>query len=75
MSSVTRHTRIIEGQQAVGPALRTLHAFLKEQDSNETWGGLRKTPTPDGNILWLCSNHRKQYEAKQAVIPHNGTHG
>jgi internalin A len=68
MRSVTRHTRIVEGQQAVGPALRALHAFLKEQDPNETWGGLHITPTPDGNILWLCSDHRKQYEAKQAAI-------
>lgn len=68
MSSVTRHTLIIEGQQAEGPALRALHTFLKEQDPNETWGGLHITPTPDGNILWLCSDHRRQYEAKQAAI-------
>ncbi len=68
MSSLTRQTRIVAEQQAVGPALRALHAFLKEQDSNETWGGLHKTPTPDGNILWLCSEHRRQYEAKQAAI-------
>jgi internalin A len=68
MSSITRHTRIVEGQHAVGPALRALHAFLKEQDPNEIWADLHKTPTPDGNILWLCSDHRRQYEAKQAAI-------
>jgi internalin A len=66
--SLTKQTRIVEEQQAIGPALRSLHAFLKEQDSNETWGGLHKTLTPDGNILWLCSDHRRQYEAKQAAI-------
>jgi internalin A len=68
VATVTRQTRIVEEQQAVGPALRALHAFLKEQDSSETWGGLHKTLTPDGNILWLCSDHRRQYEARQAAI-------
>jgi hypothetical protein len=68
MKSVASRIRVVEEQQAVGPALRALHAFLKEQDSNEQWGGLNKTLTPDGNILWLCSTHRQQYEAKRAVI-------
>jgi Leucine-rich repeat (LRR) protein len=68
VATLPRQTRIVEEQQAVGPALRALHAFLKEEDPNETWGGLHKTLTPDGNILWLCSNHRRQYEAKQASI-------
>jgi internalin A len=67
-SLLTVQLRVVEGQQALGPALRALHAFLKEQDPNETWGNLHKTPTPDGNILWLCHDHRKQYEAKQAAI-------
>ena len=40
----------------------------KEQDPNETWGGLHITPTPDGNILWHWSERRKQCEAKQAAI-------
>jgi hypothetical protein len=26
------------------------------------------TVTPDGNILWFCAEHRKQYEAKPFVI-------
>ncbi|HLZ80379.1 MAG TPA: COR domain-containing protein [Ktedonobacteraceae bacterium] len=68
IGSVTLKMHFGEEQQAVGPALRALHAFLKEQDPSETWGGLHITPTPDGNILWLCSEHRKQYEAKQAAI-------
>jgi Leucine-rich repeat (LRR) protein len=65
---VSRQTHIVEEQQAVGPALRALHAFLKEQDPSEGWSGLHKVLTPDGNILWLCSEHRQQYEAKPAAI-------
>jgi internalin A len=52
------------GQDAVGPALRALHSLLNELDPSQKWGGLRKTPTPDGNILWLCGVHYKEYEVK-----------
>ncbi len=48
-------------QQIVGPALRALNSFLNEADPSQFWGGLYKTPTPDGNILWLCDQHRQQY--------------
>jgi len=58
----------VEEQRSVGPALRALHTFLKEADPNERWGNLHKVVTPDGNILWLCGQHRQQYEAKQAAI-------
>ena len=68
MRSVTERERIVERQQAEGPALRALYTFLKEADPNEKWGGLHKVVTPDGNILWLCAEHRRQYEAKVAAI-------
>jgi hypothetical protein len=45
-----------------GPALRALHSFLKEADKSEHWGGLRKTPTNDGNIFWLCAEHQPLYK-------------
>jgi internalin A len=51
-------------QRTIGPALRTLHSFLNEADPGQAWGGLYKTPTPDGNILWLCDQHRQQYVAR-----------
>jgi internalin A len=51
-------------QQVVGPALRALYNFLHTVDPAHTWGGLYKTVTLDGNILWLCNTHRQQYEAK-----------
>jgi internalin A len=46
-----------------GPALRALHSFLKEVDKEERWCGLHKTVTNDGNIFWLCDEHRKLYES------------
>jgi hypothetical protein len=55
-------------QRIIGPALRALHSFLTKADASSTWGGLHKTITPDGNILWLCAEHRKQYEAKPLAI-------
>jgi internalin A len=51
-------------QQAIGPALRALHSFLIQADSSKIWGGLDKTQTPDGNILWMCDLHRQPYTVK-----------
>ncbi len=51
-------------QQAIGPALRALHSYLDSVDAHKIWGGLRKTLTPDGHILWLCEKHYHQYEVK-----------
>ena len=48
-------------QEAIGPALRVLHSFLNEVDKQHYWGGLQRVVTPDGNILWLCSNHARPY--------------
>ena len=62
--SLTPQIHPDEDQQAVGPALRALYNFLKEVDADQVWGGLIKMLTPDGNILWLCETHRKQYEVK-----------
>lgn len=55
-------------QQSTGAALRALHAFLVEADKKREWGGLLKTVTPDGNILWLCGRHRQPYEERMLVI-------
>jgi hypothetical protein len=52
-----------EDFMAEGPALRALHSFLKEVDKEERWCGLYKTPTNDGNIFWLCGEHRPLYKA------------
>jgi hypothetical protein len=51
-------------QRVIGPALRAIYSFLSKADPGHIWGGLHKTLTPDGNILWLCEEHSKQYEVK-----------
>ena len=61
MKNVDEQTKTDQYQRTVGPALRALYSFLNEADPGKIWGGLYKTPTPDGNILWLCDQHRQQY--------------
>lgn len=58
-------------QEAEGAALRALHGLLRTLDPAEHWADLRRTPTPDGNILWLCAEHRAVYEVKPLVLPEN----
>ena len=64
MKDLHEQTQTDQYQRIVGPALRALHNFLIEADPGQIWGGLYKTPTPDGNILWLCDKHRQQYVVK-----------
>jgi internalin A len=64
MIDVNQQTQTDQNQGVIGPALRALHTFLIEADPGQIWGGLYKTPTPDGNILWLCDQHRQPYVVK-----------
>ena len=54
----------ISRQEVLGAALRALHSFLTQADPRGEWGGLRKTLTPDGTLLWLCETHRQPYEER-----------
>jgi hypothetical protein len=47
--------------EAVDSALRILYYLLDEIDPVHEWGGLAPVFTPDGNLLWLCSEHKKEY--------------
>ena len=42
---------------------RALYAVLHELDSNESWAGLSRIYTPEGEVLWLCRDHAEQYGA------------
>ncbi|MGJ3244491.1 MAG: COR domain-containing protein [Elainellaceae cyanobacterium] len=42
-----------------GSGLRALREFLKNEDSQECWGGLKRVLTPEGDYLWLCEEHEK----------------
>ena len=44
-----------------GSALRALRQLLDDKDPDHVWGGLSRTTTPEGHILWLCDYHRQQY--------------
>ena len=68
MRKMKAETEPDQGQRAMGSALRALQSFLKEADPQQKWGGLNKTITPDGNILWLCDRHREPYIAKPLVL-------
>ena len=46
-----------------GAALRAFYRFLLQVDERQHWGGLHKTMTNDGNIFWLCDQHREEHKA------------
>jgi hypothetical protein len=50
------------------PGLRALCTYLEQVDKPKHWGGLERTLTPDGNILWLCHEHRQPYEVRALVL-------
>ena len=49
-------------QALEGAALRALHKYLVDEDPSQTWGGLSRVVTLDGNILWVCDSHKKEYD-------------
>jgi hypothetical protein len=71
IDSMDRSTTVpILGREQImeGPALRALHTYLKTVDPNRIWGRLNRTVTPDGQILWLCEQHHREYESKPLQI-------
>ncbi len=44
-----------------GSALRAMRRFLDDSDPAHGWGGLSRTITLEGHILWLCDYHMRQY--------------
>jgi hypothetical protein len=40
---------------------RAIKALLHHVDPSDHWGGLSRTYTPEGEVLWLCRDHAKQY--------------
>lgn len=48
-------------QHLEGAALRALLHFLDAADPSHHWHGLDKVLTPDGTILWVCEQHKREY--------------
>jgi internalin A len=45
-----------------GANLRVIYNLLDFLDKGHFWGGLSKTTSPEGDILWLCPNHYKIFD-------------
>ena len=57
--------RKFEGADLV--AIRELMDQLA--DRSPKWGGLTRRQTPEGDILWLCKTHLREYESKRKMVP------
>ncbi|UCH89271.1 MAG: hypothetical protein JSV49_01090, partial [Thermoplasmata archaeon] len=53
--------RRVAATQTVDFALRQLYFLLDELDPSHEWGGLSPVLTPEGTLLWLCPEHKKEY--------------
>ncbi|HZM79048.1 MAG TPA: hypothetical protein VFC19_25240 [Candidatus Limnocylindrales bacterium] len=42
---------------------RAIHQLLTALDPQNVWGGLSRTLTPEGSVLYLCREHAAQYRA------------
>ena len=61
IDSRSSQARKRQTQRVSGSALRALHEFLKEKDKQKTWGHLSRVKTPEGDILWLCEHHKREF--------------
>ena len=37
-------------------------------DRQPKWGGLTRRQTPEGDILWLCKEHLREYENRRKMV-------
>ncbi len=44
-----------------GAALRALRQLLDQKDPSKQWGNLKQILTPEGDYLWLCEHHAKEF--------------
>ena len=55
--------------RAQGAAFRELFSLLHELDSRHRWAGMRRFLTPQGDYLWICPDHHKEYDPGLPVLP------
>ncbi|MBN9120904.1 MAG: leucine-rich repeat domain-containing protein [Planctomycetes bacterium] len=52
-----------------GAALREFHKLLRDIDKDSHWGDLRPTATKEGDYLWMCPEHHKEFNPGLITIP------
>jgi internalin A len=63
-SDDVRRLRTAQTDELTGAALRALYHLLDQLDPSHYWQNLNRIITPYGGILWLCPEHRREYEAR-----------
>jgi hypothetical protein len=56
------------GSSAEGAGLRALRTFLMAEDPVQSFGGLRRVPSPSGDFLWICPEHYREYDRGLPVV-------
>ncbi|HEY1191855.1 MAG TPA: COR domain-containing protein, partial [Gemmata sp.] len=57
-----------------GAALREFHTLLRDIDKSNNWGDLKATATKEGDYLWLCPEHYKEFNPGLITIPVVSSH-
>jgi internalin A len=59
--SALRQTQTISDAVELDVDYRLLYALLDKLDPSHNWAGLSRKSTPEGDILWLCRDHARQF--------------
>ncbi|MCP4582288.1 MAG: GTPase [candidate division Zixibacteria bacterium] len=58
----------LKAAKVSGADLRAVSSLLHSLDESHHWGGLEKTISPEGDILWLCPKHYKVFDPGLPVL-------
>jgi internalin A len=66
LESPEPHSRLTAAE---GEALRGMRSLLFQQDPMRSFGDLRRVSAPSGDFLWVCTDHRPEYDPGLPSIP------
>ncbi|MDA1313910.1 MAG: leucine-rich repeat domain-containing protein [Acidobacteria bacterium] len=55
--------------RAQGAGFRELFSVLHELDPKHRWGEMRRFLTPQGDYLWICPEHHREYDPGLPILP------
>jgi GTPase SAR1 family protein len=55
--------------RAQGAGFRELFSLLHTLDPHHRWAGMRRFLTPQGDYLWICPDHHKEYDPGLPILP------